>query len=237
MSVGSTQHIDGRSCPIDSLDAAQIAGMYALLADHFEGCSRRQFDDDLAAKSDVILLEHDGHLVGFSTCCRYRHSETRILFSGDTIVAPAHWGSPALATTWLAAIDRWRAEAPTAAHYWFLICSGFRTFRFLPVFWQRFHPGPTERDDPTLAPLLQRLAEERFGGAYDPTSGIIRLPQAQVLRADLREAPPGRQRDPLIAFFLERNPGHAAGDELACLVALDPANQSRLGRRTWPLAE
>jgi len=37
--------------------------------------------------------------------------------------------------------------------------------------------------------------------------------------------------DPHVAFFVRRNPGHARGDELACLCELNESNLTRAGRR------
>jgi hypothetical protein len=37
-----------------------------------------------------------------------------------------------------------------------------------------------------------------------------------------------------VAFFLSRNPGHAAGDELVCLTELSPANLTpRAAESDW----
>ena len=40
-----------------------------------------------------------------------------------------------------------------------------------------------------------------------------------------------RLRDPQVAFFARMNPGHARGDELACLTELSRANLTRAGQR------
>jgi hypothetical protein len=37
--------------------------------------------------------------------------------------------------------------------------------------------------------------------------------------------------DAHVQYFLQRNPGHAEGDELACLTELDDANLNAAGRR------
>ena len=40
---------------------------------------------------------------------------------------------------------------------------------------------------------------------------------------------------PIFSFFAQRNPGHAAGDELVCLTEIHPDNLTRAGRRVWPV--
>ena len=45
-------------------------------------------------------------------------------------------------------------------------------------------------------------------------------PGKDRLRPGVADPPGGRLRDPHVRFFLERNPGHAAGDELCCIAPL-----------------
>src|SRR2546430_1654270 len=82
--------------------------MFHLLADHFNGISRAQFEQDLKEKNWVILLERAGALTGFSTLVVYESNfegqPVTIVYSGDTIVARDAWGSTALARTWIASV-------------------------------------------------------------------------------------------------------------------------------------
>ena len=43
--------------------------------------------------------------------------------------------------------------------------------------------------------------------------------------------PEGRQDDPHVHYFLERNPGYAEGDELVCLAEVSLANTHGIGHR------
>jgi hypothetical protein len=154
-----------------------------------------------------------------------------VIYSGDTIVQRELWVSPVLARTWIrsAAELTWTPNGGDV--YWLLLTSGFRTYRFLPVFYRRFHP---RFDEPTLAAeraLIEALARERFGSSYDPSRGIVRFARPQVLKPELLDVPPGRSRDPHIAFFLEANPGFVGGDELVCLTRVCEDNLTPAGRR------
>jgi hypothetical protein len=40
-----------------------------------------------------------------------------------------------------------------------------------------------------------------------------------------------RLQDPHVAFFVQRNPRHAEGDELACLTRVHPDNFTAAGQR------
>jgi hypothetical protein len=214
--------------------------MYGLLDEHFEGVTPEQFARDLDEKNWVILLEDGGaggRLCGFSTLLAY---ETRfegepvsVVYSGDTIVRRDAWGSSALPRTWIAGVNSLRRHYPRGPYYWLLITSGYRTYRFLPLFWRNFVPrwdGPTPVRDGLL---LHHLARERFGTRYDSGTGIVRLERPQALRDrdGLRGIPAERISDPHVAFFAARNPGHVYGDELVCLCELGDNNLTPAGRR------
>lgn len=218
-----------------ALTSAQREAMFRLLDAHFTGVTRGQFRRDLAEKNWVLLLARGGRLVGFTTLLAY---ETKfageplaVIYSGDTIVAPEAWGGTTLPRAWIAAVNEIRAALAPARCVWLLLTSGFRTYRFLPVFWREFWPCAGARTPPDQQRLLEQLARERFGAQFDMASGVVRFAQPQRLREGLKEVPAGRATDPHIAFFLERNPGHALGDELVCLTELAPENLTAAGRR------
>lgn len=210
--------------------------MHALLDAHFEGVSRAQFECDLAEKNWAILLENDaGRLRGFSTLqvhrASFRGEPITVVFSGDTIVDREAWGSRALPRTWIGSVNTLRERHGSGRTYWLLITSGFRTYRFLPVFWREFFPRFDAQTPSETGALMNALATERFGGRYDAARGIVRFENPQVLRGELREIPRGRLEDPHVAFFAQRNPGFVRGDELVCLAELSPSNLTPAGRR------
>jgi hypothetical protein len=226
----------GRLTRCELLSAAQREGMYQLLAAHFEGVSPEGFQADLAEKNWAVLLEDEsGRLRGFSTLLVYRTCapgrEVGVACSGDTIVDPASWGSGELLRTWLDAVLSLGRRLGTGEFYWLLISSGYRTYRFLPVFWREFYPRFDDPTPPDVRALTDALARERWGRSYDPESGLVRFTRPQVLRADISPLSSRRLRDPHVAFFLRSNPGHVRGDELVCLTRIRPENLSRAGRR------
>jgi hypothetical protein len=196
--------------------------MFALYSTYFATTDRIAFERDLAEKEWVILLcDEDGAIDGFSTLMRLHIGGATVFFSGDTIVARHRWGTFALPRLWARHVFA-EADANT---YWFLISSGYRTYRYLPVFFRDFYPR-----DATLKPLLDAIATAKFGDAYDPEGGIIRLATPAPLREGLSDPAP-RMKNPDVRFFVKANPGHADGDELACLVRVDVANLTAAGLR------
>lgn len=228
----------GRLVRREDLTEAEREAMYGLLSDHFEGVTRERFAADLADKTWALLLEDESGLRGFSTLLLYESAPPgeevcTVVYSGDTIVDPSAWGSAALPRCWIAAVRRLREEHPKGRLWWLLLTSGFRTYRFLPVFWKDFWPRWDAPTPPEAQTRLDFLASEKLGALYIKEEGLVRFPQPQRLRGELAEVPEGRLADPHVAFFLERNPGWADGDELACLTEIAVENLTAAGRRMW----
>ena len=233
---------------VPELAAAERDEMYQLMDRHFEGVGPEQFARDLAAKDWVLRIRADGRLLGFSTLQSWHttHAGRRlaVIYSGDTIVDPAAWGSPVLPRAWIALVRHIQSSHPHLPWYWLLLSSGFRTYRLLPVFWREFWPRHDATTPADAAALLRALARDRFGASFDETAGVVRFPHPQRLRAPLQAVPEGRRHDPHVEFFLARNAGHAAGDELVCLAELSDANLTAAGwrmvrppvRPDWPSA-
>jgi hypothetical protein len=209
--------------------------MFALLNDHFEGITRERFEIDLSEKNYVILLRRDDRLVGFSTLLAYETSyaseRVSVIYSGDTIVTPAAWGTTALPRAWISAVNELRAAYPRGHYYWLLLTSGFRTYRFLPLFWRDFLPRFDAVEKPETRELLNHLASEKFGAQFNSRTGIVRFTHPQQLCSGLSGIAPERFTDPHVRFFATRNPSHERGDELVCLTELSPKNLTDAGRR------
>ena len=216
------------------LDARRENEMFRLLSKHFSGVTAARFQKDLAEKNWVILLERGSRVVGFSTILAYESSfadgPVSVVYSGDTVVAPEAWNSPALSRAWIACVNALRRTYPRGRYYWLLLTSGFRTYRFLPVFWREFYPRFDASMSPERKQLLDFLARERFGVQYNPQNGIVRFDQPQQLR-DRTNLVPTKVADPHIVYFLRANPGYVSGDELVCLTELTDENLTPAGRR------
>jgi hypothetical protein len=225
--------------PCADLTAAHQDAMFQLLAQHFDGVTPGQFNRDLSEKNLALLLRRGDQLVGFSTllagATRFKDEPVNIIYSGDTIVTPEAWGTTALPRAWVAGVNALKATLPPGRCFWLLLTSGFRTYRFLPVFWREFFPRFDMATPPEIQSLLSQVAIERFGAQFNPGAGIVRFTHPQRLRAGLQTIPPGREHDSHTAFFLERNPGHADGDELVCLSELCPENLTAAGQRMMPV--
>lgn len=214
------------------------AQMYELYRSQFENASQEQFNADLDTKNWVLLLRHgDGRLVGFSNMDVYRtpvgNREIWLVYSGDTVVDSRTWSDPMLAYHLMGAFGWFRRHYECESLYWFLIVSGYRTYRVLPVFSEFFFPRFDEPTPDHVQQMMHAVALERFDGRYDPGSGIVRLAVPSILREGYSGVPEHRLSDPNIAYFAERNPGHLQGDALVCFCELSQATLTKLGKRMW----
>ncbi len=227
-----TDHLHHR----EALTAQIRQEMFDLLSRHFEGVSREQFECDLTEKNWALLLRDDmGRLVGFTTLHfyldRFDGECNSIVYSGDTIVDPVAWHSSALSKAWIRAVKALHAQYGTGRLYWLLIVSGFRTYRFLPVYWREYFPRYDCPTPASVSQLMHRLARERFGELYQVETGVVRFTRPQRLLGVLKGIPNHRLDDPHIHFFACANPGHEIGDELVCLTELCDDNLTPAGRR------
>jgi hypothetical protein len=211
--------------------------MFDLMGHYFEGMEWWPFLRDLQAKEWVALVEEPatGQIRGFSTLAQFRAyvngQPIVVLFSGDTIVDRACWGDTTLHRLWGRHIFTVADSIDDAPVYWFLICSGYKTYRILPVFFRQFYPTYQQATPPGIKRMLDSVASQHFGTRYDAAQGIVRLDNATPLRAGVADVTAQRLKDPHVAFFVAANPGYLAGDELACLAAVSPANLTAAGRR------
>jgi hypothetical protein len=224
---------------LGDLTAGDRDAMAALYLRHYDGVDRAQFEADLADKQHVVLVRGpDGRLTGFSTVAvldrRVAGRPLRAIFSGDTVIDRADWGQQAFAFAWLRLAGSIAARDPGLPLWWFLIVKGHRTYRYLPTFARVFHPARDRPTPPTTQALMDALAGERFGGAYDPARGIVSFGGGRGrLAPDLAPVPDKDRDRPEVQYFLARNPGYTQGDELVCLCRLAPDNLQPLARRVF----
>lgn len=217
-----------RVAPVSDIDPATIDAMYRLFSESYEDVDRQLFERDLMAKAHVIFV-HDraGYLRGFSTLVVWKIERSagpiRMLFSGDTVIEPSFWGDRSFLIKWLETIGALYGEQPLVPFYWLLISKSPRTYRALPLFFRRFYPS-TEDEEP-LADLANDIGRIAFADRFDEARGVIlAAPLTGRLSPPLAFVPPKDTRRRDVQFFVSRNPGFAAGDELVCLARIQPAN-------------
>ncbi len=222
---------------VKDLSPTAIAQMAQLYLAHYQGSSPTLFTHDLQEKQEVLVLTQGGVLVGFTSFLTYeipwQQRLIRVVYSGDTIVAQAHWGQQALALAGLAHMGHIKSQAPDTPLYWFLLVKGHRTYKYLSVFAQRFFPH-WQRKESELQHLADHLASTRFGAAYQRACGVVRFNESHGhLHPDIAEPTQAELRKESTQYFMQRNPGYRQGDELVCLCEIAADNLKPLAQRVF----
>jgi len=236
--MAAVKSLDGEIVGIASLTEGNVDEMYGLMASYYDNVNRNIFQRDLSEKRDVILLRdsNEGSIKGFSTLMLLEQtvddSSITALFSGDTIINKEYWGTNELPKWWgryaFSLID----EMPDKELYWFLMSKGYKTYRFLPVFFNEFHPRRGVEFPEREKRILDALAYSKFPENYNSETGIISFGgEKDHLKQGVADIDESRMQNPDIKYFVERNPGWKSGDELACLVRLTKDNFNRMGHR------
>lgn len=227
---------------IKELKEQETTQLYNLLSLYFDGISKDNFYNDLYEKDYIIILyigsEDTPDIKGFSTIkvigLTYNHIQYGIVFSGDTIVAQKYWGTLVLPKFWTALSFGLKNAFPDRKWYWLLISSGFRTYRFLPVFFKEFYPSIKNETPPNIQNLMNYITSNRYGSDYDASKGIIEFSHSnERLKKGVSEISEDRLKNKHIRFFLEKNPNWHLGDELVCITEIKRENYTKAGQRLF----
>jgi len=221
---------------LDTFTDTDKQEMFDLFKDCFS-VKKENFLADLKDKQWVILLREveSNRLAGFTSLkifdFKFQGESMIVVYDGDTIIAPEFWGTTMLSKTWIKTVLEITQDDPRPV-YWMLITSGFRTYRFLPVFYKEFYPNHEHETPTQKQALMDALATHLFGDEYLKELGVVRFSDgATPLVNELAKVDDGRLDDPHIDFYLRLNPGHVNGDELVCLTQIGGDNYTPAGRR------
>jgi len=224
--------------PIGQLSSVQRTRMYDLFAANYDKTSEQQFFDDLSNKQFILLLTDEVNIIqGFSTVgvnpkgCGT--ADYNILFSGDTIISPEHWGTQELAKGFTETVGKLVASDEEKDWYWFLMSKGHRTYMYLAIFFEAYYPHVKE-GHPKLKQILDKVAFTLFGNYWKPEADLIVFPESMgELSSELAQGTFDKQKNKHVAFFLEKNPRFYKGEELACITPLHLENFHPRMRKYW----
>jgi hypothetical protein len=236
--MSEIKSLSGEIVQVGSLISSQIEEMYKLMTSYYDNVDKSNFERDLSEKRDVILLNDSvkGEIKGFSTLTLLEQNVNYIpitaLFSGDTIIDKEYWGENELPKWWGRYAFSLIEEIPGREIYWFLMSKGYKTYRFLPVFFNEFYPRKNVKFPEKEKKILDAFAYSKFPDHYNPTTGIISFKgKKDHLKQGVADIDESRMKNSDIQYFVERNPHWQQGDELACLVKLTKDNFNRMAHR------
>ena len=165
-----------------ALEDCQIGRMFELMQANYDCVDEGSFADDLAWKDEVLVLfDADEAIQGFSTLALNPKAcgaeDYDVLYSGDTIINPTHWGNQELVRGFCRAAGEIFA-ARGRPLYWYLLSKGYRTFLYLPLFTHEYYPSeptPDSEREAVLRSIADQCSRRLFGDAWKPDLGVLRF--------------------------------------------------------------
>lgn len=223
--------LKGEVLEISQLSADQINEMFDLFCLYYNCVEMTQFDMDLQEKNWVIILKDytSGKIKGFSTQMiigrEVKGVPIKIIFSGDTIIHKDFWGEPTLAKVWLEFVCSLARIYNETKLYWLLVAMGYKTYRFLPVYFNEFYPCYNKETPEFEKQVLDNFTVFKYPLEYNKVSGIIQhLSAKETLKPGIADVTAEKLYNPHVDFFVRKNPGYLHGDELACLALINEKN-------------
>jgi hypothetical protein len=223
--------------PLSSLYETDIKRMYELMVECYDHMDHAIFLSDLSNKDYVgLLFDGDKVIQGFTTFGinpkQTGREEYSIIFSGDTIISPDHWGSQEMMRGWGISVGKIIATDTAKKWYWFLLSKGHRTYMYLPLFFNDYYPSIQEQANDDLKNIIEETASKLYPNYYNSATGLVVFDTTMgELKPALAKSTWEKQSKPHVKLFLERNPGFYKGDELVCMTQLHPDNMRGYGKK------
>lgn len=219
---------------INKIDVHDIRQMYGIYCQYYENTAWDIFLRDLSNKTGAMILicPKEQRIVGFSTVMTrdmtVQGKVSRGVFSGDTIIEKAYWGSRALQLAFYKFLLTEKARHPRKTIYWLLISKGFKTYLLLANNFVTYYPHP-ENKHSYLADVVDDYCQQMFADYYDAQNGILDFGQDyQCLKGDVANITESMRRtNTKIAYFEQCNPEWRRGTELPCVGVFDFKNLSQ----------
>jgi len=220
-----TQKLTYQIRSIESVSKEEKDWMFELLNHHYANVFRSAFELDLLEKNWAILLfdAQGGELIGFSTQMvfpfLFHDKRNLILYSGDTIIHPDFWGTTTLMRAFVDLFLKIKSDNPGLELYWLLISKGLRTYKYLPILFNRYFPNEKSKTPSHVQEFMDALGVYKFKTLYNPSTGVVKaLPNGQFLKEIYH--PEIQSNKTYEKFFYHKNPGYMHGDELLCIAEL-----------------
>ncbi|GEO12056.1 hypothetical protein [Segetibacter aerophilus] len=221
----------------DELSESNIRRMFELMEQSYDYVNYETFLHDLGNKNYVgLLFDNFRTIQGFTTFGINPKGTGRagysIIFSGDTVISPLHWGTQEMMRGWATSVGKIMSTDTTKTWYWFLLSKGHRTYMYLPLFFHEYYPSLYQPENPLLKSIIDETASKLYGQYYRPDETVIVFKDKMgELKPSLAQSTFEKQNKPHVRFFLHKNPGFYKGDELVCLADLRPDNIRGYGKK------
>ncbi|MDO9237748.1 MAG: hypothetical protein Q7U28_17155 [Aquabacterium sp.] len=213
---------------VNTVGVRDVTRMHALFEANYAFSPLSSFIRDLEKKDGVFIVRKKStqEIVGFSTLGIYTFKlggkKVKGLFSGDTIIDKAYWGTRSLQTAVAFKMFWEAAKNPLTPQYWLLISKGYKTYLLLSKNFPEYYPKREAVENTQLKSLVTEYCEAMFPGKLDRESMLLDFGDgANCLKDHVAAITPEMRSEPDIAFFEQRNPTWQRGTELPCIALAD----------------
>lgn len=209
---------------ISKFPLAKLPELFDLFNRYYEAVSFEQFKKDFLEKTHLFLLTDAEKVIGFSTIKRHKfksYPKATFMFSGDTVVDQAYWGSKGLQKAFFYFIVQSKLQTPTEPLYWCLISKGHKTYLMMKRNFKESYPDFKRKTPAKFLQIQNDYYQSRYGEFYFGDRGLIIFPESkgQVL-GDIAYPDEKAKKNPHVKHFLKLNPNFFKGEELACMAEI-----------------
>jgi len=228
--------LKGRVMTIDKLTIQDKQEMYSLMDSHYDNVKKENFDCDLLEKNWILLLRDELKIIrGFSTIMILDLEIDGIMvkgiFSGDTIIDQDYWGETELLKKWGQFVMDIASRYQGDEVYWLLLSKGYKTYRFLPIYFKEFYPRYKQETPEFEKKLIDKYGEYKYPKGYCSKTGLIyNQGDNYYLKAEIDQIPKSKLKNPHVKFFLDKNSGYNKGNELVCVAKLTDDNLKKTAK-------
>ena len=175
-----------------------------------------------------------GRLVGAAAYGAFRlevpgRGRILVFSGGDLVLLPEARGLGLMQEMGLVGVLRETLRDPWLPRYLFVGAISYKLYRTLASTFRDYWPRYDRATPPEILEVLEQAGARVCGAAWRGASEPV--PTGRWAHRGLLEVPEASLADPVIRFFVERNPTHLEGTVLPMLLPLDARNLVSVARK------
>jgi hypothetical protein len=205
------------------------------LSEEFYDVDRAFAEAELRARQSIAMFRMNGSLLGMAAIdtvpMELRGRKVVVISTAHVLIRENWRGRNLLQKLGWRVFLRTRLRHPLRPIYWFFDTLSYKSYLLLPRNFRTFWPRHDRPTPPGQLALMDTLAQQVYGPAWRPDSGIVVRSGQKRMRETAAPLILARDSDPALAYFAKVNPGHVEGDMLVCLCPLSLSNWLSLAHK------
>ena len=205
------------------------------LTEEFYDVDRAYAEAELRQRQSIATFRMNDSLLGMAAIdvhpTEFRGRKLVVISNAHVLIREAWRGRNLLQKLGARVFLATRLRYPFRPIYWFFDTFSYKSYLLLPRNFRQFWPRYEEPTPEPRAALIDQLATQTYGAAWNPERGVVVRSGQKRLRSTAAPLVLGAGVDPALEFFARANPGHPDGDMLVCLCPLTLSNWLSLARK------